>query len=223
MDLLKFNSGEVVLALVSGVAMCAFIAAFFHTSIANVSFIYGTSPIVTVMLAWMLLRDRPASATMIAAMASAAGVGILTWGGQRFEDFLGLGLAGVMTLLMSAIAVLVKYFPEADAGKATYLSALVAALLMAPFVETYLLDIPNLVWLALYGIVNVGLGFGIYLLGVAHVRPSTAALIGILEVPLAPVWAAILFDETLTAAALLGGSLITVAALAHLLNNRVAR
>ena len=58
-SLTRFTRGEVVLALVSGTAMCFFISAFFYTSIANVSFVYGTSPLVTVLLAWVLLRDRP--------------------------------------------------------------------------------------------------------------------------------------------------------------------
>ena len=78
----------------------------------------------------------------------------------------------MMTLLMASIAVLAKYFPDTDAGKAAYLSAVIAALAMLPFVSVFMLDGHNLFWLALYGVVNIGLGFGVYLLGVARVTPD---------------------------------------------------
>ena len=170
--LVTFTRDEVVLATVSGIAMCFFIAAFFYTSIANVSFVYGTSPLVTVILAWVLLKDRPQSITLMAAGLSGLGVAILAWGGQDFHDLMGLMLAGMMTLLMASIAVLAKYFPKADAGKAAYLSAVIAALAMLPFVSTFTLDGHNLIWLALYGVINIGLGFGVYLLGWRESRPQ---------------------------------------------------
>ena len=215
-SLLRFSRGEVVLALVSGVAMCFFISAFFYTSIANVAFIYGTSPLVTVLLAWVLLRDRPAAITLLAVVMSGLGVGLLVWGGQDLKDSIGLLLAGGMTLLMASIAVLVKFYPQADAGKATYLSAGIAAVLMAPFVTSFGPDGPDLVWLALYGLITVGLGFGIYLHGAARVTPATAALVGLLEVPLAPVWAAWLFGEGLNGNMITGGVLIIIAAVLHI-------
>lgn len=215
-SLTRFTRGEVVLALVSGTAMCFFISAFFYTSIANVSFVYGTSPFVTVLLAWVLLKDRPGVVTLLAVVMSGLGVAILARGGQDFRDVIGLLLAGGMTLLMASIAVLAKYFPRTDAGKAAYLSAVVAALLMAPFVTSFALDGHNMVWLALYGLVNIGLGFGIYLMGVARVTPATAALVGLLEVPLAPIWATWLFDEKMTLSIIIGGILITIAAVIHI-------
>ena len=79
LSLLTFTRGEMVLAFVSGIAMCFFIAAFFFTSIANVSFVYGTSPLVTVMLAWVLLKDRPQAITLMAVVK--ADWGWLCWHG----------------------------------------------------------------------------------------------------------------------------------------------
>lgn len=216
LPLFRFSLGEIVLACVSGIAMCLFISAFFYTSIANVSFIYGTSPLETVMLAWLLLKDKPAIVTTSATFVSGCGVAILAWGGQDFTDAIGLLLAGGMTVLMASLAVFVKYFPHTDAGKATYLSALIAMVAMVPFVESFAVNAHNFIWLAVYGFVNVGLGFGIYLIGVARVSPATAALLGLLEVPLAPIWAAYFFNEALTIAMIIGGVLITAAASIHI-------
>ena len=87
---------------------------------------------------------------------------------------------------------------------------------MVPFVESFAVNAHNFIWLAVYGFVNVGLGFGIYLIGVARVSPATAALLGLLEVPLAPIWAAYFFNEALTIAMIIGGVLITAAASIHI-------
>lgn len=215
-DLVRFNKGEIVIALISGVAMCMFISAFFYTSIANVIFVYGASPLVTVMLAWLLLKDMPPAVTFAAAVLAGAGVAVLAWGGQDFSDTVGLLLAGGMTVLMASVPVLVKFYPPTDPGKTVYLSVGVAALLMAPFVADFTLDTHNLLWLAAFGVITTGLGFGLYLMGVARVTPATAALIGLLEIPLAPIWATWLFGEVVTPAIAAGGAMILVAAWMHI-------
>lgn len=217
---LKFTRDEWIISIVAGVAMICFISAFFHTTIANVSFVYGAAPLVTVVLGWLLLKNKPSSTTMFAAFLAFVGVGVLAWGGQTFSDQLGLMLAAGMTILMASIAVLVKFFPNQNSGKTAYLSALCAALITAPFVGDFSLDASNAFWLATYGIVNVGFGFGFYLWGATKITPATAALVGMLEVPLAPIWAAWLFDESMTALVVSGGALVIAAAVLHIWHTR---
>ena len=73
-----------------------------------------------------------------------------------------------------------------------------------------------MLWLALYGIVNVGVGFGVYLLGVNRVSALVAALVGLIEIPLAPIWAWLLFEERLNLFILLGGSVTLTAAVVYI-------
>lgn len=214
-DLYRVNRGEAVTILVASVATCCFIAAFFYTSIANVSFVYGLSALVTVMVAWPLLRKRPDRLTIIAAVIATLGALILVYGEQNFSDFVGLSLAGAMTLLMASLPVLTHRFPSSDGVKVAYMSAFLIAIFMAFLMSNFTLDSHNALWLFLYGIINVGLGFGVFLIGSRMVTPATAALIGLTEVPLAPIWAALLFAELLTPSVLIGGMIIFCAALLH--------
>jgi drug/metabolite transporter (DMT)-like permease len=197
--------------------MMCFISAFFYTSIANVSFVYGAMPLVTMLLAWVVLRDPVTSVGIIAIILSGLGAGVLVWGGQHFGDFLGLGLAFLMTFFMATVTVAAKFFPDSDAMKSAYLSGFIAALLVFPFSQSGSASSTDLVWLALYGLVNVGLGFGVYLLGVSRISALAAALIGLSEVPLAPIWAFVLFDEKISFHMIAGGCLIVTASVIYIL------
>lgn len=216
-ELVRFKFGEFVVATISALGMMCFISAFFYTSIANVSFVYGAMPLVTMLMAWAVLRDRVTSVGVIATILSGLGVGVLVWGGQNFGDFLGLGLAFLMTFFMAAVTVAAKFFPDADAMKSAYLSGFIAALLVFPFSQSGSASSDDLVWLALYGLVNVGLGFGVYLLGVSRISALAAALIGLSEVPLAPIWAFVLFDEKISFHMITGGSMIVTASVIYIL------
>ena len=214
----RFRLGEAVVALFSALGMMCFISAFFHTSIANVSFIYGAMPLVTMLMAWLILRDTITPTAIIATLFSCFGAAILVWGGQDFNDLLGIALAFLMTLFMAGTTVSAKFFPEADAMKAAYLSAFMAAVFMLPFATLFPISFQDMVWLALYGIVNIGFGFGVYLLGVARIPALAAALIGLSEIPLAPIWAYLLFNEQLTIAIAIGGSLILLASTIYIVS-----
>ena len=118
---------------------------------------------------------------------------------------------------MAAVTVAAKFFPDADAMKSAYLSGFIAAILVLPFSQSMSASSHDLVWLALYGLVNVGLGFGVYLLGVSRVPALAAALIGLSEIPLAPIWAFLLFDEQITIPMIAGGSSVLIASMIYIL------
>lgn len=217
-EIWHFRLGEAVVALFSALGMMCFISAFFHTSIANVSFIYGAMPLVTMLMAWLILRDAITPTAIITTLFSCLGAAILVWGGQNFNDLLGIALAFLMTLFMAGMTVSAKFFPEVDAVKVAYLSAFMAAAFMLPFATLFPVSLQDMAWLGLYGIANIGLGFGVYLLGVARIPALAAALIGLSEIPFAPVWAYLLFDEQPTAAILIGGSLILAASIIYIVS-----
>lgn len=196
--------------------MC-FISAFFFTSIANVSFVYGAMPLVTMLIAWLALNNPLTATGLVSTILSGLGVSTLVWRGQNFGDWLGIGLAFSMTFFMAAVTVAAKFFPDADAMKSAYLSAFIAAILVLPFSQSVSASFHDFLWLALYGLVNVGLGFGVYLLGASRVTALAAALIGLSEIRLAPIWAFLLFDEHITIPMIAGGSFVLAASVIYIL------
>ena len=215
-EALTFTRGEAVIAVLSTAGMICFISAFFVTSIANVAFVYGTMPLVTFVLSMVFLTVRADAVSVGCCVLSAAGVAVMALGNSLAADFLGILLAFGMTLFMASLTVAAKFFPDADSSKATYLSAFLGALATAPF-ATYGHTIPaDYLWLFLYGFVNVGVGFGVYLIGVKRVSALVAALVGLTEIPLAPVWAWILFGEGMNLQVLVGGAVILTAAVIYI-------
>lgn len=218
-DLFVFSLGEFCVACLSAAGMMCFISAFFFTTIANVSFVYGTMPLITYALSLIFLREKILIFPVSCCLISTLGMIIMTFGNAALNDDLGIALALGMTFFMAAMTVATKVFPKANTTKATYLSAFISALAVCPFATYTLLLTSDYIWLGLYGFVNVGLGFGIYLMGVTRVSALSAALIGLIEIPLAPIWAWLLFNEYIGGLVLLGGSIITLAAATYVLNH----
>lgn len=217
---LSFSRGEFVVGALSTCGMMCFISAFFYTTIANVSFVYGTMPLVTFALAFIVLKQKGDWVSFAACLSCAAGVAVILWGSQRFDDVFGIVLALGMTFFMASLTIAAKYFPDANMVKATYLSGFLGAFVTAffsSFGDTLAVDY---FWLALYGLANVGVGFGVYLLGVQRVSAVTAALVGLSEIPIAPVWAWLLFRENPGLNAVIGGAVILFATTAYLLMTR---
>ncbi|KAB7613756.1 DMT family transporter [Amylibacter sp. SFDW26] len=219
-SMFHFSLGEVVIASLSTAGMICFISAFFYTSIANVSFVYGIMPLVTYILAVLFLKERINSLAVCCCILSAIGMSLMTFGSSNLEDYIGILLALGMTIFMAALTVAAKFFPNADSSKATYLSAFLGALIVLPFATFTNIAVNDYYWLALYGLINVGLGFGIYLLGVMRVTALTAALIGLLEIPLAPIWASLLFNEQVGFLTISGGILILISAIFYLIRSK---
>ena len=211
-----FTWGEAVIAGLSTAGMICFISAFFHTTIANVAFVYGTMPLVTLILSLIFLGARANAVSLGCCVLSAVGVAVMTSGSSMPSDFLGIALAFGMTLFMASLTVAAKFFPNADSSKTTYLSAFLGALATAPFTAFSDTAPVDYFWLLLFGFVNVGVGFGVYLIGVKRVSALVAALVGLTEIPLAPVWAWLLFGERMNLFVLLGGAVILTAAVVYI-------
>jgi len=219
LSVFSFRKGEVVIALLSTAGMVCFISAFFFTSIANVSFVYGVMPVVTYGLSVLVLKDRVRVLATMCCALSAAGMAVITLGNSQLGDYLGISLALCMTFFMACLTVATKFYLSASGIKATYLSAFIGAFIMLPFASFESVSTHDYLWLGLYGAVNVGLGFGVYLLGVVRVKALSAALIGLFEIPLAPVWAWLLFDESNHWSTFLGGGIILLSAVIYLLKS----
>ncbi|MCY4244393.1 MAG: DMT family transporter [Gammaproteobacteria bacterium] len=206
-----FSRGELVIGALSTAGMICFISSFFHTTIANVSFVYGSMPLVTFLLALLALKERADWVALASCVLCAVGVAVMIGGAQKFDDLFGIGLAFGMTFFMASLTIAAKYFPAANVVKATYFSGFLGALVMLPFssfIGTLQMDY---FWLSLYGLANLGLGFGVYLLGVQRVTATTAALVGLSEIPIAPVWAWLLFAENPGANTVIGGAIMLAA------------
>ncbi len=215
-DTFHFSLGEIAVGVLSTSGGICFISAFFYTTIANVTFVYGTMPLVTFILALVFLKEKPSLIALIACALCIVGVTLMLNGAQKLDDQFGVLLAFGMTFFMASLTIATKYFPEVNVIKVTYLSGFLGALVTFPF-SSFVGAVPiDYFWLVLYGVVNLGLGFGVYLLGVQRVTATAAALLGIIEIPIAPIWAWLLFRENPGLYSIIGGAIILFASIFYL-------
>ena len=88
--------------------------------------------------------------------------------------------------------------------------------MVLPFTDFVHTSQGDIAWLWLYGMLNIGVGFGLFLLGVRRVKTVLASLICMIEIPLAPLWTYALFGEQVSGQSLAGGAVILLAVLANL-------
>ncbi|AZO22635.1 EamA/RhaT family transporter [Mesorhizobium sp. M1E.F.Ca.ET.045.02.1.1] len=198
-------------------ALLAFIPACQLTSIANVAALYGTTPVFTAIMGWLWLGEKIRPATLLAIVMMAAGICVLVWGTDLDSDLIGNALAFVMTFMTAFVAVCMRRYREesllASVCAANVLVSMVSLCFAAPLSP----GLRPLVYLALFGLVQVGLAFAFYSAGARRVPASQASLIGALETPLAPFWVWLAFGETPSLSTLVGGGIITASTVGYLL------
>ena len=212
----RLSPPEWALSVITAIAMLTFVAAFYYTTVADVVFIYGAFPIITLVLSAWLLHTGIQRVDVVCAASVALGVALILQGQPSLHNALGSILSFVAVVMFALETVGIKRYPQADMVKVTYTGALLAALMVLPFASFSHTMGRDLAWLWLYGFLNIGVGFGLFLLGVQRVKAVLAALICMVEIPLAPLWAYALFGEVVTQQSLIGGAVILAAVLANL-------
>ncbi|WP_136620896.1 MULTISPECIES: DMT family transporter [Mesorhizobium] len=206
-----------IVAASLAIALLAFIPACQLTSIANVAVLYGTTPIFTAILGWLWLGETIRPATMLAIVTMSAGTGVLVWGTSLDSEFVGNALAVAMTFMTAFVAVCIRRYREESLLASICAANVFVSLVSSCFTAPLLPSLRHLVYLALFGLVQVGLAFVFYSAGARRVPASQASLIGALETPLAPFWVWLAFGETPSLSTLVGGGIITASTVGYLL------
>lgn len=207
-------AGWVFVAL-STVGMLCFIASLKLTSVAHASVVYATAPLMAAAMAWRVMRERASRSALLSSIAAIAGVAVMV--GLGYEGtLLGDALALGMTACMAAMMVVARRYQGIPMLPAACLSAGFSALIALPFAQPGLPEGLNLLYLALFGLVNSALGLALFAIGAKLLPASETALIGALDAPLAPVWVALAFGEMPSGVTLVGGGVVFMAIFAHI-------
>jgi drug/metabolite transporter (DMT)-like permease len=191
-----------------------YLAAFRHTTVADVAIIYATLPFITAGLVWLVLREREGWRVIAGSLVALFGVAIMTCGALHAGHLSGDLLAFAMTLTFATTMVMMK-----RAGRlvsmlpAVAIMCFLTSLVAAPFARVGPLASLPLLHLALFGTCQLGLGLVFLTLGMRRVPATKAALIGLLDVPLAPFWVWLVFSEVPPTLTLVGGAVVMAAVL----------
>lgn len=213
-----------LVACLSTLGMVTFIPALQLTSVANVAIIIAPQPFAAAALAWIWFRETARLRTLLAALVALGGVAIVVIGAGGAADFRGIGLACLMLLAVSAMTVAIRKHRETSMVAAAAMSNFLGSLVSIPFAQSIAsVGAIDLALLALFGLLQVGLGLTFFALGSRLLPSGQASLIATLETPLMPFWVWLAFQEVPAFRALAGGALVMAAVVADIVGDNRAR
>ncbi len=201
-------------ATLTALSMLLFIAALRQTTVAHVAVITAIVPFFAAYLGWAILREMPQRLAIFASTLALTGVAIMA-GLSPEGGVFGDALAVLMALCMAGMILISRRYGQIPALAATCLASALSAAATLPFATMNGVTPRDLGLLALFGLVNQVLGFGLFALGARLLPPMETALITALDAPLAPLWVWLILAETPGLATLSGGAIVMVAVIGH--------
>lgn len=208
----------------------AFMVALAYTSVARVLVVSALGPLMTAVLARVLLRAPLPTRTWIAIIAASVG---LTWmvahagqGGARpaGHDLLGMAIAALVPLCSAINLVTLQRFgralnlvPAVMGG--AVLSTAFAFFQLGGFTATVL----DVGLLGALGLLQLALPCALMVVAARHLSAPEVALLALLEIVLGPIWAWLGAGEVPAQATLAGGALVLAALVGNELAGRHAQ
>ena len=209
-----------ILCVLFFTAMTAcFVLANTKTGAANVIVLQYTSTFWVFGLSPWLLQEKPRPGDFWLLGVAMAGIAII-FAGSAETDLEGLTIALGSGLFFGLLTLMIRQMRDSDSGAVSVLNNLGSAVLLIPVVLLFggfELSSRSLVLLMVMGVVQFGLPYYLYTLGLARVAAYQAALITLLEVVLNPVWTFLAVGEKPPWTTVAGGTVILAALLGFLL------
>ena len=215
-NFLEFGASGWSVAIIGALGTAAFIPAFRLTSIANVSLIYATAPLIAAAFAWAMIGERITARTLLGCIGALLGVGIIVSGSFGQFSIYGDLLALTMTIAMALIMVIYRKYPNTPGAGPTAMQSILLTPIALFFGQPFQTDPMEILILAAFGLL-----FAIAAISLAEgakrVPSGQTALLSALETPLAPFFAFLLFMEIPTNTTVLGGAIVLIAVLASIM------
>ena len=205
--------------LIGGLGLVfAFAGAIFSmqtTTIANAVFLFAAAPLITAVMAWLLLGETARAATWVAIVIAVVGIFVMVREGLQ----LGAGVGNLAALAsaagFAAFTVTLRWGRLNDMIPAVMIGACLsiigAALVIGVRGESFALPQRAIVIAMLMGAALIGGGMKLYITGSRSVPAAEIGLLSMVEVVLAPVWVWLFLDETTSAGTLAGGAILLLA------------
>jgi drug/metabolite transporter (DMT)-like permease len=191
---------------------CGFMLALTLTTVANTLIVMSVQPLLTALLAWLVLRRPIAGRTWLAIAAAMAGFGwMFAYGvsGTSRVHLLGMAIALSVPLAASVnLVTLEKRGAHVDLIPAVMIGGALSALLMLPFALPFRAQVSDVAWLAALGVFQLGVPCMLLVAAARHLSATEISLLALLEVLFGPVWAWLGAGEVPSSTTVYGGALV---------------
>jgi drug/metabolite transporter (DMT)-like permease len=210
--------------LISGsmwaVMYVSFILALTRTTVANTLLVMSIGPLVTAVLAWLVLRTPVPARTWLAIGAATLGMAwMFARGGGALpggDHVTGMLIALAVPLSAAINLVLLqKTRARVDLVPAVFLGGAISAVLMLPLALPLQAAPRDVALLAVLGFFQLGLPCMLMVVAARHLSAPEISLLALLEVVLGPLWAWLGAGEVPATGTVLGGLLVLAALVAN--------
>jgi DME family drug/metabolite transporter len=216
----RLNALTALTSLLYAALLLLFVVATKWTTAANAIFLQYTAPIYVLVLEPLFYKEKFRRADLLVVAACVAGMSLFFVGKLRPQDVSG-NLAALASGLCFAFYILFLRHPHTQrVNRAS--SVIYGNLLLVVFTAPAGLSALGRMtaWDSLsvlyLGVFQIGLAYTLFTLGMARgVRSLDAAIVGYIEPVLNPVWVYLFLGERPSTWAILGGSIIIAAVVAH--------
>ncbi len=216
------NRLTAVASVLYAALLLLFVLATKQTTAANAIFLQYTAPVYLLILEPLVYKEKFRSRDLITVLVCLAGMTLFFVGKLRPQDVTGNLLALASGLCFALYVLLLRHAKARTVNRAS--SVIYGSLLLVIFTAPAgLAAIPRLtqhdVLVVLYlGIVQIGLAYTLFTVAMARgVRSLDAGIVGYIEPVLNPIWVFLVLGEKPSGWALLGGVIIIVAVVSHML------
>jgi DME family drug/metabolite transporter len=210
-------AGVAITALIAS-GVFASIYSMQNTTIANGCVINATAPFMAAVLAWLWFRERPGLRTIVCTVIAGAGVivtvsGTIAAGGGHLKGDLAMVYS---TFALTMMTVITRRYRDTPMLESVALACLMAAAIAWLVGDPFTIPTGQMALLGIFGIVTQGGGLGVYTMGARRLPAAQASLLTSAEMPMAPLWVWIFFDEVPAVETFIGGALVLAAILLNI-------
>ncbi|HUQ31901.1 MAG TPA: DMT family transporter [Pyrinomonadaceae bacterium] len=216
----RLNVMTVFTSLLYAGLLILFVIATKLTTAANAIFLQYTAPIYVLILEPLIYKEKFRRADLITVAACVVGMSLFFVGKLRPQDVAG-NLTALASGLFFAFYILLLRHPQSQkVNRAS--SVIYGNLLLVIFTASAGINALEHITMrdaacVLYlGVFQIGVAYTLFTLGMARgVRSLDASIVGYIEPVLNPIWVFIFLGERPSGWALVGGSIIIAAVVAH--------
>lgn len=208
----KFNWSfpQIGAAICYSAMVLLFVAANKNTTAANAILIQYTAPIYVALLGAWLLKEKVRLLDWVAIILALGGMMLFFLDDISVEGMLGNILAAISGLAFALFTIFMRMQKDGSPIESVLLGNILTAVIGIPFLFRNMPDGKGWLFLAVLGVVQLGLPYILYSIAIKHVTALEATLIPIIEPILNPVWVFLALGEVPGKWAVIGGIVVIV-------------